>query len=74
MRARRALGALLACVLGAILRSLGVNIPCLGVNGVLPRHAEPGAVRRLRPENGDIVPDSGTPLPFSNASGPGVEQ
>ena len=43
MRARRALGALSACVLGAILRSLGVNIPCLGVNGVLPRHAEPGA-------------------------------
>ena len=30
-------------MLGAILRSLGVNIPCLGVNGVLPRHAEPGA-------------------------------
>ena len=43
MRARRALGALSACALGAILRSLGVNIPCLGVNGVLPRHAEPGA-------------------------------
>ena len=43
MRARRALVARSACVLGAILRSLGVNIPCLGVNGVLPRHAEPGA-------------------------------
>ena len=43
MRARRALGALSACVLGVILRSLGVNIPCLGVNGALPRHAEPGA-------------------------------
>ena len=42
MRARRALGALSACVLGVIVRSLGVNIPCLGVNGVLPRHAEPG--------------------------------
>ena len=43
MRARRALGVRSACALGAILRSLGVNIPCLGVNGVLPRHAEPGA-------------------------------
>ena len=39
----RALGVRSACALGAILRSLGVNIPCLGVNGVLPRHAEPGA-------------------------------
>ena len=43
LRGACALGARSACVLGAILRSLGVNIPCLGVNGVLPRHAEPGA-------------------------------